>query len=649
MSDMHSLNLVYVHIGKELPECFLDNIYQMLLLNYSQLKVYILLDDELIEDVKHRVLSLNTVYFKDNKPIGNQIQFIRNSLIERALENCDSYKMYTNCLKKFDLEKFRSGFWISTTKRFFYIWALTHLFYIDKVFHIENDVVLYDSLNNVYNDLLKRIGVSNGLIDQIVMVKDSPDRVIPSIMYIPDKESIIKLVDYISVTLNNSNVFLNDMSLLAGYPYYYTFNVFPSQNQKYLFDGAAIGQFIDGTDIRNLPNLPPVDSPRYKMLKYNNPTRGFVNETSIYKPDMTTFYKKLCNVDNVKIPLNIMLANTESVNSVNIIPNVHVHSKQLYKFSSVFDMNINDIISGDRIIGLCDYVISTHGINNFHRNIEQFIDVDKIILIKDFNNINYDRLNVFLGQCGKKCIKLFIYTHLLEILLSVDFFNNLDKNYQYVLYLHNSDHSLNQSCKELVNEKHTHITKIYTQNPDIESPKVNLLPIGLANSMWPHGNMLEFYNVMKETYMYKKSNGIYININPSTYGYRSTILDKLKENNWRLSQSKPYNEYLYELSTHYFCLCVRGNGIDTHRFWESLYLGVIPVIINNQFTNCQIFVDLLNKIGVPFYEIKSDDIFSNICEDELFNEKLFTKIISNVNNSIQNLNCLKLGFYNQSG
>ena len=164
------------------------------------------------------------------------------------------------------------------------------------------------------------------------------------------------------------------------------------------------------------------------MLKYNNPTRGFVNETSIYKPDMTTFYKKLCNVDNVKIPLNIMLANTESVNSVNIVPNVHVHSKQLYKFSSVFDMNINDIISGDRIIGLCDYVISTHGINNFHRNIEQFIDVDKIILIKDFNNINYDRLNVFLGQCGKKCIKLFIYTHLLEILLSVDFFNNLDKN-----------------------------------------------------------------------------------------------------------------------------------------------------------------------------------------------------------------------------
>lgn len=48
------LNLAYVHIGKTLPECFLDNIYQMLLLNYSQIKVYILLDDDLIEDVKKK-------------------------------------------------------------------------------------------------------------------------------------------------------------------------------------------------------------------------------------------------------------------------------------------------------------------------------------------------------------------------------------------------------------------------------------------------------------------------------------------------------------------------------------------------------------------------------------------------------------------
>jgi hypothetical protein len=29
---------------------------------------------------------------------------------------------------------------------------------------------------------------------------------------------------------------------------------------------------------------------------------------------------------------------------------------------------------------------------------------------------------------------------------------------------------------------------------------------------------------------------------------------------------------------HRFAACPRGNGIDTHRVWEALYLGVVPVV-----------------------------------------------------------------------
>ncbi len=36
--------------------------------------------------------------------------------------------------------------------------------------------------------------------------------------------------------------------------------------------------------------------------------------------------------------------------------------------------------------------------------------------------------------------------------------------------------------------------------------------------------------------------------------------------------------YLTNLFTHRFVLCPPGNGEDTHRFWESLYCGAIPVI-----------------------------------------------------------------------
>lgn len=639
---MQLLNLVYVHIGKELPECFIDNIYQTLLTNHCQIKIYILLDDHLIDDIKESINCLNNVYFTHDVPTQLHFEFVKTSLLQNYLDSNTSYKNYIQNVSKFRLSGFRDGFWISTTTRFFYIWALSKLFNIKNIFHIENDVVLYDSLNNIYDNFYRNV---RGDMTKLIMVKDSESRVIPSIMYIPDEVSIEKLVDYISATLKNSEVFLNDMMLLAGYPDYYQFNTFPSQNHKYIFDGAAIGQYIDGTDIRNLPNLPPSDSREYSVLKYNNPTKGFINETSIYKPNISTFYKRLCNINNIKIPINIMMATTSQLQSMNVVANVHVHSKQLYKFSSVFDINIKDIITGDNVIGLCDYVISTHQILNFHTNIDKFINIDRILLIRDFNNINYVALNNIFSKSGKKCIRLFIYTHLLDELMRVDFFNSLNKDFSYILYFHNSDHSINNDHINLASENYPHIKKIYSQNPEIDLQKVHLLPIGLANSMWPHGDLIQFYTVMKDTYMYKKKNGIYININTNTFGYRKKVLEKLRKNGWKLSSSRPYKEYLLELSSHHFCLCVRGNGIDTHRFWESLYLGVIPVIINNDETNCKAFVNLLNKLEIPFYEISSIDVFNHTTEKELFNENLYKKIIYRLNSSIQNLKQLKMEYY----
>ena len=32
-----------------------------------------------------------------------------------------------------------------------------------------------------------------------------------------------------------------------------------------------------------------------------------------------------------------------------------------------------------------------------------------------------------------------------------------------------------------------------------------------------------------------------------------------------------------------YVICPIGNGIDTHRFWETIYLGRIPVVLNSPF------------------------------------------------------------------
>ena len=38
-----------------------------------------------------------------------------------------------------------------------------------------------------------------------------------------------------------------------------------------------------------------------------------------------------------------------------------------------------------------------------------------------------------------------------------------------------------------------------------------------------------------------------------------------------------YN-YCTNMSKHKFVICPPGNGADTHRVWESLYLGCIPIV-----------------------------------------------------------------------
>jgi len=86
-------------------------------------------------------------------------------------------------------------------------------------------------------------------------------------------------------------------------------------------------------------------------------------------------------------------------------------------------------------------------------------------------------------------------------------------------------------------------------------------------------------------------------------------------------------------------LCARGNGLDTHRFWESLYLGVIPVIINNEYTNSDAFTTNLKDLGVPFVEIRN---LSELKPDN-FSLDRYRKIISENTSSVFNSNGLRIG------
>ena len=169
------------------------------------------------------------------------------------------------------------------------------------------------------------------------------------------------------------------------------------------------------------------------------------------------------------------------------------------------------------------------------------------------------------------------------IFVKTDYINTFFKQihhkipYKYVLITHNSDYATS------INKTHRHnddkLIVWFGQNADIPSwKKVHPLPIGLANNMWPHGNKKIMDDIRSQSF--EKKHLAYLNIKAFTYGKeRNTVTSFFKNKTYCYkSSNKKYKEYLIDIAESKFTISPRGNGLDTHRLWEALYLGSIPVV-----------------------------------------------------------------------
>jgi len=613
------MNLIYFIYG-DIPEYFYDNLHQVLTINiYSdQTTIYILTNEKNFEQLYKKIKQLNS----------KQACSIKLSSIDdfdEILENDINFIKLTNQFDSFNNSNFRNGFWKYTLFRFIYINELILKLNLKNVFHIENDVLMYESFNTIYN-----LNYTDSTRHKLWIVQDSSNRVIPSLLYIPNFTILNEFIQFIYSTYNSSNQFINDMNLLGMFPSKLK-HFLPNNenNSNYIYDGACLGQYLAGIDLRN--------SELYKEIDYINPTIGFVNETSEFKPNIAKFEFKMEN--NLLKPK--MILNNKTYNIVNL----HIHSKDLYKYNSNFNFKYKDIITGDRITSLCDFVICSPKIYDFHKYLNIF--AKDVLLVNDWHNIQYEKVNKYLENINKNELKLFIYTHELY-LFQTKLLPHLNKNLKYVYYVHNSDNSFNTTNSLLL--KHNTTLKVYAQNIDYNlSPKLEFLPIGLANKMWPHGDLNTLFEQMSKSYKYKKieHNNIYVNLNPSTYAPRQKILNSMLKNNfWKnqLKSNKTFSEYIKELNSYKFSLCIRGNGLDTHRFWESLYLGVIPVLIDNPEFKMENFIKYLNYAKIPCFIIKLNNLneFVEKYKPDYFNQVLYNSILKNFNKDV-----LKLSHYSK--
>lgn len=129
----------------------------------------------------------------------------------------------------------------------------------------------------------------------------------------------------------------------------------------------------------------------------------------------------------------------------------------------------------------------------------------------------------------------------------------------------------------------------FTTNVNIRHGNLKSIPIGIENDLWLKDKKEQMLRKLEKPPKFK--NLIYCNHNIKTNPkQRQKPYDVLSGERWATVQfganGSGFDIYLNNIYNHPFVVCPEGNGIDTHRVWECLYVGTIPVVaknINNSF------------------------------------------------------------------
>ena len=286
------MNFILIALG-DIPD-YLNDCIQQIKKTQKKSKIYLLVN----QTSKFKNKNCKIVNVESLKKSKEHILFIKKSKLAQ--------------------DSFRNFFWKHSIERFYYLNDFLNKSNLTNVFHIENDVLLFQDLEKI----LKEIKFYN-----FACIRDSINRVIGSLIFIKNKKVSTRIVKISNNYLNE-----NDMKILnyldkkisnsINLPLGETLDfIKKSKNFKkikkipFIFDAAAIGQFIDGPHRKKLLTRIFFNIKKFFMIN-----DGFINtETNlkIYNWKIKWKNKKPYKQENEKlIP----------------IVNLHIHSKNLKKF-----------------------------------------------------------------------------------------------------------------------------------------------------------------------------------------------------------------------------------------------------------------------------------------------------------------------------
>lgn len=166
--------------------------------------------------------------------------------------------------------------------------------------------------------------------------------------------------------------------------------------------------------------------------------------------------------------------------------------------------------------------------------------------------------------------------------------------FPFVLVLGNSDANHDSETLKIVN--HPMVGGVFAQNLMQRVRGAQVLPIGLENA-WRanNGNPLAFITgrffprTRSPRIMWTFT--IETNVTVRTKTANSLLRTKSADFLGKLSP----REHRQALARYAFVACPPGNGLDTHRVWEAMYLGCIPIILRSHLT------EEYERLGLPVW------------------------------------------------
>jgi len=245
-------------------------------------------------------------------------------------------------------------------------------------------------------------------------------------------------------------------------------------------------------------------------------------------------------------------------------------------------MNINqsDFIHGDAFKSIADEVLD-------HNKLQMSIQNSPRII---FSHVDY--------------IFLFIEKYLPYI------------KYPFVFISNKGDTPLFQDRYKLLLDS-KYLIRWYGTNCNKIHEKIVAIPIGIGDKQYAHGNKEELIQVINNTSI-TKCDKLYCNF---------TIKNNTKDRQECFNQISKlpfvtiqmnnisFKDYLIQTKIHRWSVSPPGNGVDCHRTWESIYVGTIPIVIDNiefsQFSELPIIkVKNYENLSIEFLKEKSDNLLN---------------------------------------